>query len=261
MKTVRNLFINQKHQIIIPRWIGVILQIHQSHLTLMLLTAPTCQSSLTTKRTLPFMRTLLQSSFAGITVESCRCQNAKHGLRGLFSKKLAKCQVPTCTSCLYGKPPEDHGEPSQRVVNKVENFEQPQSRTVSASISWSPVPRAHCPNQGLAHQERYKVATIFVDHFSGLSYIHLQKSTNADETLEAKLAFERYASKFKVQVKSYQVDNGRFAENKFMACQGSRSDNHFLWSQCSFSECCGRKKDQTLQDQARTMLIHAQHMA
>ena len=61
------------------------------------------------------------------------------------------------------------------------------------------------------------MATVCVDHFSGLSYIHLQKSTNADETLEAKLAFERYVANFKVQVKSYQADNGRFAENKFMA--------------------------------------------
>jgi hypothetical protein len=43
------------------------LQIHQSHLTLMQLTAPTCQSSSKTKRTLLFTRTPPQSSFAGIT--------------------------------------------------------------------------------------------------------------------------------------------------------------------------------------------------
>jgi hypothetical protein len=42
--------------------------------------------------------------------------------------------------------------------------------------------------KGWLTKKRNKVATIFVDHFSGLSNIHLQKSTNADETLEAKLA-------------------------------------------------------------------------
>jgi hypothetical protein len=57
----------------------------------------------------------------------------------------------------------------------------------------------------------YRVATVFVEHFSGsgLSYIHLQKSTNAEETLEAKVAFERFASKVNVKVKSYQADNGQ----------------------------------------------------
>ena len=44
------------------------------------------------------------------------------------------------------RPPEDHGEPSQRVVNKVENFEQPQSRdSASASISWSPALQGSSP--------------------------------------------------------------------------------------------------------------------
>ena len=59
------------------------------------------------------------------------------------------------------------------------------------------------------------MATIIVDHFSGLTYIHLQKSTNAEETIEAKIVFERFASKVNVTIKSYQADNGRFAENKF----------------------------------------------
>ncbi len=58
------------------------------------------------------------------------------------------------------------------------------------------------------------MATVFVDHFSGLSYVHLQKSTNAIETVEAKIAFEHYASKVNVTIKSHQADNGRFAKNK-----------------------------------------------
>jgi len=104
------------------------------------------------------------------------------------------------------------------------------------------------------------VATIFVDHFSGLSYIHLQKSTNADETLEAKLAFERYASKFKVQVKSYQADNGRFAENKFMAAVKEAGQTiTFCGVNAHFQNAVAERRIRTLQDQARTMLIHAQH--
>ncbi|KAI2512113.1 hypothetical protein MHU86_2200 [Fragilaria crotonensis] len=87
-----------------------------------------------------------------------------------------------------------------------------------------------------------------------------QKSTNADETLEAKLAFERYASKFKVQVKSYQADNGRFAENKFMAAVKEAGQTiTFCGVNAHFQNAVAERRIRTLQDQARTMLIHAQH--
>ena len=65
-----------------------------------------------------------------------------------------------------------------------------------------------------------------------------RKSPDSDETLEAQLAFERYASSFKLQLKSDQAHIRRFAENKFMPAV------KFLWCQCSFSKCCCRKKDQ-----------------
>jgi hypothetical protein len=68
MKTLKGKLLNHKHQMLHNKgWIGASLQVHQSHLTLMLLTAPTCQSSLKMKTTLLFMTTLPQSSFAGIT--------------------------------------------------------------------------------------------------------------------------------------------------------------------------------------------------
>jgi hypothetical protein len=104
------------------------------------------------------------------------------------------------------------------------------------------------------------VATVFVDHFSGLSYIHLQKSTNAEETLEAKVAFERFATKVNVKVKSYQADNGRFAENKFMeAVKEAGQTITFCGVNAHFQNAVAERRIRTLQDQARTMLIHAQY--
>jgi hypothetical protein len=47
--------------------------------------------------------------------------------------------------------------------------------------------------------------------------VDLQKSTYAEETLEAKVAFERYAVKSGVTVKHYHADNGRFGETTFKA--------------------------------------------
>ena len=34
----------------------------------------------------------------------------------------------------------------------------------------------------------YSCATVFVDRYSNLSYVHLQKSTTVEETIEAKRA-------------------------------------------------------------------------
>jgi hypothetical protein len=52
-----------------------------------------------------------------------------------------------------------------------------------------------------------KRSTVFVDHFSGLSFTHLQNSSKAAETIEAKHAFERFAKTRGVHVKHYHVEN------------------------------------------------------
>ena len=49
-------------------------------------------------------------------------------------------------------------------------------------------------------RNRYKVATIFVDHFSDYTYAHLQTSTDTEQTLEAKEAFERLTATFGVRI-------------------------------------------------------------
>ena len=67
--------------------------------------------------------------------------------------------------------------------------------------------------KGWLTKKRYQAATIFVDHYSSLPYVFLQKSTNAEDTLAAKISFERYAERHGVKV---QADNGRFVEMTFM---------------------------------------------
>jgi hypothetical protein len=44
--------------------------------------------------------------------------------------------------------------------------------------------RVGLPRRGI------KLQQFFVDHFSSLSYVYLQKSTNAEETLAAKILFK-----------------------------------------------------------------------
>ena len=65
-------------------------------------------------------------------------------------------------------------------------------------------------------RERYKVATVFVDHYSNLGYTHYQTNMSVEETLKAKNAFERYASSRGVVVKHYHADNGVFAATRWV---------------------------------------------
>ena len=71
--------------------------------------------------------------------------------------------------------------------------------------------------KGALTTQRYQAATIFVDHYSKLSFVYLQQSTNADKTIKTKPAFESYAwHTAGIQIKHYHVDNGRFAETKWL---------------------------------------------
>eukprot|EP00956_Cyclotella_meneghiniana_P030363 scaffold76066_cov32-Cyclotella_meneghiniana.AAC.1 len=69
--------------------------------------------------------------------------------------------------------------------------------------------------KGKLTTRRYNSATVFVDHYSRLRYIHLMTSMSSEQTIEAKQAFERFANDHGVKIKHYHCDNGRFADNAF----------------------------------------------
>jgi hypothetical protein len=54
----------------------------------------------------------------------------------------------------------------------------------------------------------YKVATIFVDHYSRLKYVHLMTRLTSEETMEAKQAFGHFANQHGVRILHYHWDNG-----------------------------------------------------
>jgi GAG-pre-integrase domain len=177
---------------------------------------------------------------------------------GHLPSRIAKCQIPLCQSCLYGKQtrkPWRH-KPSNS------KLEAADSKTPGACVS---VDQLESTTLGLIGQmkgkltkSRYRVATVFVDHYSNLGYVYLQTSTNAVETVRAKVEFEKYARTFGVEIKHYHADNGRFSDNLW------REDVINKGQQLSF---CGvgahhqngraEKRIRDAQDHARTSLIHA----
>jgi hypothetical protein len=77
--------------------------------------------------------------------------------------------------------------------------------------------------KGKLTKKRYKCATVFVDHFSRLQFVHLQLYDKSNETLAAKFAFEQYAAEHGVKVLHYHCDNRRFHDNAFrQACHNAR---------------------------------------
>ena len=83
--------------------------------------------------------------------------------------------------------------------------------------------------KGHLTRHRYRVAAVFVDHFSDLSYVHLQLSINGDNTLAAKKAFEAYAHHHGITIRQYQTDNNCFDKHKWV--------NHYTDSSQTISHC------------------------
>jgi hypothetical protein len=136
---------------------------------------------------------------------------------GLVPKKFLRCRVPTCASCMYRKATKRPWR-TKTPTNQIQPNKTSTSPGHCVSIDQfeSPVPGMIAHVKGKPTTARYKCGTVFVDHYSDVTYVHFQKSTSATETIEAKEAFERWSESNGVKIKHYHADNGRFAENAFM---------------------------------------------
>ncbi len=73
---------------------------------------------------------------------------------------------------------------------------------------------------GFLMTKRYKYATVFVDQFSRLGFVYLQKTASAEETIDGKKSFEAFAKRHNVQIANYHADNGIFKAHQWMeACR------------------------------------------
>ena len=69
----------------------------------------------------------------------------------------------------------------------------------------------------------YMAATIFIDHFSGLRYIHMMINVSSKETLQAKLAFEQYTANNHVALNTIMPT----MDALHIAINGSNANAHF----------------------------------
>jgi hypothetical protein len=104
----------------------------------------------------------------------------------------------------------------------------------------------------------YRCATIFVDHYSRLRFIHLQVDDSFEETIAAKRAFEAFVAKHGVKIQHYHCNNGRFYDNAFkQACHNARQQLTFCGVNAHFQNGIAERSIRDLCKSAHKQLLHA----
>jgi len=179
--------------------------------------------------------------------------------QGVLPRRLATCNIPICTACLYGKatkrpwrskPAKDHVPPTHPG--------QP-GDCVSVDMLSADIPGLIAQLTGIPTYRRYLHAAVYVDQATGYGFVWLQKSVSEEETLEGKLAFERHCRLFNVTVKHYHADNGIFSKNAWtQSCIQERQSLTLAGVSAHHQNGVAERRIRELRALARTMLIHAQ---
>ena len=106
--------------------------------------------------------------------------------------------------------------------------------------------------------DRIVACVVFKDVYSRYTYGHLMTSCDLEQTLEAKLAFEKHALSFGVKIKHYHADNGTFA------CKGFRDAVSASGQKITFCGVGAHHQNGIVENQiglltrwARTSLLHS----
>ena len=177
----------------------------------------------------------------------------------IIPHRLAKCVIPKCSACLFGKATKrawrDKGPVSSLVpsttTGQCVSVDQPESSIMGLLAQTKGAPTTQC----------YNSATVFVDHHTMFTFVYVQQSTAAAHTVLAKEAFELFSRNFGVTILHYHGDNGRFAENLFMihACKRGQRVTHCGVNAHDFQNGIAERRIKDLQDRGRTMMVHAKH--
>ena len=136
-------------------------------------------------------------------------------LKGQLPKRLLAFKKPFCSACQYGK----MTKRPWRVMGDSKNTTKMATRPgwiVLVDQLESNSPGLIAQLKGKLTQRQYKYTMVFVDQFSGYTFVYLQKWLMSKETVMAKHAFESSVDQHGVKILHYHTDNGRFADNAFI---------------------------------------------
>ena len=168
-------------------------------------------------------------------------------------------QLPPCPACILGK----QHRCKWRSKGKQRHIRQPTHCQAGDGTSVDQLESRHpglVPQAKGFHRTtvRFVGATIFVDHVTGFTYVHLMKDFTAEATLEAKHAYEAKAAEHGVTIRSYHGNNGRFAEVAWVTDSAEKGQKlTFCGVGSHFQNGIAEKRIRDLTEFARTLLIHA----
>jgi hypothetical protein len=92
-----------------------------------------------------------------------------------------------------------HGKETKKASHKVFAATKP-GECVSVDQMVSTEVGFFVQMKGKLTKKRYRCATIFVNYYSHLRFVHLQVNDSSKETIAAKRAFEAFAAKHSVKI-------------------------------------------------------------
>jgi hypothetical protein len=177
---------------------------------------------------------------------------------GEIPRRLAKIPPPKCTGCLFGamtKLPW-HGKESKS-SHKVFTATKP-GENISVDHMISTQVGFFAQLKGKLTSKRYRAASIFVDQFSCLRYVHLMQDLLSDKPIKAKEAFKQFAAKHGITIKHYYCNNGQFADNAFQqACQQNKQQLTFCGVNAHVQNGIAERAIRDLSESAQRQLLHA----
>ena len=176
---------------------------------------------------------------------------------GQLPKRLLTCKKPFCTACQYGKLTKRPWRVKGDDKSNAKVATRP-GQVVSVDQLESNTPGFIAQLKGRLTQQRYHYATVFVDQYSGYTFVYLQRRITSEETVQAKHAFERAAEQRGVKILHYHADNGRFADNAFIAdCNAQRQSLSYCGVNAHFQNGIAERRIRDLQEQTRTCMLYA----
>ena len=111
---------------------------------------------------------------------------------GLLSKKLDNDPIPKCAGCMFAamtnNPWRSKGRNTGGQVGQIIKTTTP-GQCVSVNMLESPQVVFIAHMKGCITKKRYRYATVFVDHFSDLKYVHCMSKITSEKTIYAKKMF------------------------------------------------------------------------
>jgi len=111
--------------------------------------------------------------------------------QGKFPKKLTTIDIHFCPACAYSKAtrrPWRYKSGNHKIKESTKPVQCVSIDTFESSTTGFVVQL-----KGSLTNKRYKVATVFIDHYSDLSFVCPQEDNSSAELIKAKIAFEQFA--------------------------------------------------------------------